>query len=36
MLEQLNAVYGKADEKTEVASRDGMRKLQRALVDGEW
>ena len=36
MFEQLNAVYGKADEEKEVAGRDGMRKLQRTLVDGEW
>jgi metal-responsive CopG/Arc/MetJ family transcriptional regulator len=33
MLEKLNTVYGKQGEET---GHEGMRLLQRTLVDGEW
>ena len=36
MLEQLNAAYGKPSDQAEAAGREGMKELQRALVDGEW
>lgn len=36
MLEQLNAVYGEPESQTDADARRGMKKLQRALTDGEW